>query len=325
MRCKEQFISGLREGMEVDDLFSVGFKKYPKKYTRGFNFELRLQDSSGQVAAVYWGGQGKKEEDVQEVYDSFKERDIVHVRGKVSVFREALQISINPEYGHLIEKGRDYDLSDFVAMSKRDLDDMMKEIDKAVLSVGHRDLRAVLDSFFSDPGFRERFKNAPAAITHHCNWIGGLSEHTLNIYATCDFMAKQHEELDRDLLVTGALLHDVGKVREYEVTSNIDCSDEGRLLGHVVMGAQMVDEACRGIPAFSDPLRSKLVHMVLSSHGKFEYGSPKMPAFPEAQALALADQTGATLEKILAIKRDNGLRTDVDWAYDKEMGWILLR
>ncbi len=325
MRRKEQFISDLREGVDVDDIFSVGFKKYPRAYKNGFSFELRLQDSSGQIAAVYWGGNSNKEGMVQELYDSFKERDIVHVRGKVSVFREALQISINPEYGHKIEKGGDYDLADFVPCSKIDLDVLMKSIDEAVMTVADRDLRAVLQSFFCDPDFRGRFKNAPAAITHHCNWIGGLSEHTLNVYTTCDFLAKQHEELDHDLLVTGALLHDIGKVREYEVTSNIDASLEGRLLGHVVMGAQMVDEACLAIPAFPELLRLKLVHMVLSSHGRFEYGSPKLPAFPEAKALAMADEMGATMEKFIAIKRDNLARTEDDWAWDKENGNIFLR
>jgi 3'-5' exoribonuclease len=325
MRKKEQFVSDLREGMEVDDIFSVGFKKYPKAYRNGFSFELRLQDSSGQINAVYWGGLANSEAAVQELYDSFKERDIVRVRGKVSVFRDALQISINPEVGHLLEKTTDFDLCDFVPSSERDLDEMMDEIDAAVMGISNRDLRAVLQSFFTEPEFRSRFKNAPAAITHHCNWIGGLAEHTLNIYTACEFMTRQYEELDRDLLLTGALLHDIGKVREYEVTSNIDCSLEGRLIGHVVVGAQMVDDACRSVPAFPELLRLKLVHMILSSHGKLEYGSPKLPAFPEAMALALVDQMGATMEKLVAIKKECASRTEDEWAWDKEYGGVFLR
>jgi 3'-5' exoribonuclease len=322
---KKQMVADLKEGDEVDSHFSISYRKYPRAYRDGHSFELRLQDSSGQINAVYWGGREQDQGAVQELYDSIKERDVVHVRGKVSIFRDALQIGIDPGRGHVVEKSAFSDLSCFVPTSPRDLDEMMRELDRAVEQIANADMRSLLQHFFADEGFRARFRVSPAAITHHCNRIGGLLEHTLNTHSICGFMAVRYSELDRDLLLTGALLHDIGKVREYVVTSGIDCTLEGRLVGHVVMGGQMVDEACGSIPGFPGITRLKLVHMVLSSHGKLECGSPKTPSFPEATVLAQADQMTATVEKHISLRAEACTRTQDDWTWDREYGGIFLR
>ncbi len=319
---KSQFVKDLKEGEEVETTFSVKFKKPIRRYARGFMFELRLSDRSGEITAKYWG---QKEEDaVRKVYASFDANDVVHVKGLASSYRDVPEIAISPE-----NKGRIMrvelsciDLTDFVDVSDTDLGVMRQEITQAISSVQNAHLHHLLELVFVDE-FMDQFVKAPASMWLHCNWVGGLAEHTLNVMRTCEFLSKSYPELDRDLLVTGALMHDIGKVLEYDVKTSIDVSEEGMLRGHIIIGAEMVSRACDLIEGMPDSLRLKIIHMVLSSHGELEFGSPKKPQFPEAVALNFADNIDAKLEQYIVAK-DNA-QTEDPWIYHKKLGHIYLR
>lgn len=319
---KSQFICDLKEGDEVDSLFSVKFKKPPKAYSKGFVFEVRLADRSGEMTAKYWGL--KEEPSVRALYHSFESDDVVRVRGLVSTYRDALEIGISPDKKGIVEKmpKGSFDIVDFVARASRDIDQMMSQLNGHIRKVQNKHLQNLLAYFFSDEEFVAKFKAAPASMWLHCNWIGGLVEHTLNVVQICEFLSKQYPKLDRDLMLTGALLHDVGKIEEYEVSTNIDVSEDGMLRGHIIIGAEMVSKACDKVEDMPKNLKLKVVHLVLASHGQPEFGSPKKPQFPEAVAVHFADEADAKLEQFIAAKE----RADTEdpWVYNKRLGHIYL-
>ena len=319
---KRQFVKDLKEGEEVDSTFSVKFKKPIRKYARGFMFELRLSDRSGEITAKYWGQ--NDEGAVRKVYESIEPDDVVLVNGLASSYRDVPEIAISPENKGRIVKVElcSVDLTDFVDVSDNDLGMMQQEIVQTICTVQNSHLRLLLERIFADE-FLEQFVRAPASMWLHCNWVGGLAEHTLNVMRICEFLSISYPRLDRDLLVAGALMHDIGKVLEYDVKTSIDVSEEGMLRGHIIIGAEMVSRACDSIEGMPDNLRLKIIHMVLSSHGELEMGSPKKPQFPEAVALHFADDIDAKLEQYIAAK--DKAQTEDPWVYDKRLGHIYLR
>ncbi len=316
-------IRELKAGGAVDDLFAVRFKKPVAAYKNGFTFQLWVSDSGGDLALKYWGN--REEKKVKEVWETISKGSVVHVKGKVSEFKDSLEIHVNPVSGDMVEvlKEGDYDLADFVAVTTEDVEVMRSQLFSIIRKVEDRWLKELLAHFFSDEDLVKDFCSCPASITHHSNWLGGLLEHTLRVTRLCEFYAQQYPDLDRDLLITGAILHDVGKLREYVVTSIIGATDEGRLVGHLVVGAGMVGDACRLIEGFPQELALKVQHLVLSSHGSTEFGSPKTPLFPEAQALALADLTDTRIEDIITVKKTAS--TEDDWVQDRNLGSVYLK
>ncbi|MCG7845215.1 MAG: HD domain-containing protein [Methanomassiliicoccales archaeon] len=316
-------IKELKAGGAVDDIFAVRFKKPVAPYTKGLTFQMWVSDSSGDLALKYWGD--KDEKRIKAVWDDIDKGSVVHVKGRVAEFKDALEIHVNPTSGDELSvlKEGEYELSDFVATSAQDVETMRSQLFIIIRKVENRWLKELLTYFFTDETFVKQFSACPAAITHHANCIGGLLEHTLMVVRLCEFYAQQYPDLDRDLLITGAVLHDIGKLREYEVTTIIGSTDEGRLIGHLVVGAGMVNDACRLIEGFPKDLSLKVQHLVLSSHGTLEYGSPKVPLFPEALALSLADLTDARIEDMVNVKKN--ARTEDDWVQDRSLGSVYLR
>jgi len=316
-------INELKPGGAVDDLFAVRFKKPVTQYKNGFSFQMWVSDSGGNLAVKYWGDNDERK--VKALYDTITKGSVVHVRGKVTEYNNAMEIHVNPGSGDGVEvlSSGEYDISDFVATTKEDVESMRSQIFSSIRKVRNPHLKQLLESFFGDEQFVRQFCSCPASITHHANWIGGLLEHTLRVMRLCEFYAQQYPDLDRDLLVTGALLHDIGKLREYKVTTIIGATDDGRLIGHLVMGAGMVDDACRSIEGFPTELSLKVQHLVLSSHGSTEFGSPKEPLFPEAQALAMADLTDTRIEDIVMVKKT--ANTEDDWVQDKDLKSVYLK
>ena len=316
-------INELKAGGAVDDLFAVRFKKPVTPYKNGFTFQMWVSDQGGDLALKYWGERDEKK--VREVWEKISKGSVIHVKGRVSEFKDALEIHVNPTAGDTVSvlKDGEYELSDFVAISSQDLEAMRSQLFAAIKRVEDKWLKELLASFFTDEAFVKKFCSCPASITHHSNWIGGLLEHTLRVLKLCEFYAQEYPDLQRDLLVTGAVLHDIGKIKEYTVTSIIGATDEGRLVGHLVVGAAMVNDACRLIGGFPHELNLKVQHLVLSSHGTTEFGSPKTPLFPEAQALALADLTDTRIEDIITVKKT--AVTDDDWIQDRNLGSVYLK
>jgi len=250
---------------------------------------------------------------------------VVHVSGKITEYNNALEIHVNPTSGDLVEalKEGEYEMADFVASSPEDVEQMRSQLFTVIRKVKEPHLKQLLESFFGDEDFVKQFCFCPAAITHHSNYIGGLLEHTLRVAKTCEHYSQLYPGLDRDLLVTGAILHDIGKLREYVVSSIIGATDEGRLVGHLVIGAGMVNDAVRLLGDFPPELNIKVQHLVLSSHGRTDFGSPKEPLFPEAVALAMADLSTTRIEDMLEVKRT--ANTEDDWVQDKNLGSVYLK
>ncbi len=316
-------VSDLKAGDRVGSYFAVKYKKAPKEYKYGWMFEARLADASGEMSAKYWGGPDKGE--ALALFDSFSSGDVIRVSGEVREFGPGIEISVSPKGGGSMTKlaQGEYDIADLVGKSPVDGKVMRKELLFLVESVKEKNLRALLDKFFGAGGILEAFSAAPASMQMHSNYQGGLMEHSVKVAKICETMAAQYPAVDRDLLVAGALLHDIGKVRELEIATSIEVTDEGMFRGHVVIGDQMVGEAVAALPGFPRELALKVSHMMLSHHGHKEWGSPKEPQTAEALLLHLADMADSQVFQFLRAKAE--ARTDDDWTWDRRLGHIYLK
>ena len=246
-----------------------------------------LQDKTGAIDCKIWdvGSAG--------ICD-FDALDYVDIVGEVSSFNGALQVSIKRT--RVASEG-EYDPKDYLPVSERDINDMYKELLGYVGEISNHYLKALLEEFFvKDEAFIKKFKNASAAKSvHHC-FVGGLLEHTVSVANLCKYYALKYPMLKKDLVVSAALLHDIGKVKEISSFPENDYTDEGNLLGHIVMGAEMVGQKAALIDGFPKSLENELKHCILAHHGKLEFGSPKKPALIEAVALNYADDLDAKME-----------------------------
>ncbi len=320
---KSQYVKDLtHDGKKVDTMFAVKFKKPPVDYKnskQGKWFEVRLSDRTGEISAKYWGFDEKK---TMEIYDSFSNGEVVSLKGTLQEYPKGTKrysISIDSVEGALMkaEEGT-YDISDFVATTSKDIDLMEGELRTYISRVEDRYMKALAESFLSDSKFMASFKKAPAAMEYHQNYIGGLLEHTLNVVKICDRLCEVYDDLDYDLTVVGAFLHDFGKISELDVSGTmIDVSHDGMLLGHIVIGYEMVSQRIEQIEGFPENVKLKVLHVILSHHGKTEYGSPKKPQLPEAEAVHYADECDAKLDIVLRLKRE--ANTEDPWIWDKKI------
>ena len=298
---KGQFVRDLKPGVRALDFFLVRHKQLEpfRDRTRGEFLTLTLADRSGEILARLW-------EDAPATAESFERGQVVKVLGEVEEYLDRWQV--------IVEKIRpaqedEYDLADFLPATERDVAEMLEELRQAVAEVKNPALRMLLDRFFDDSGFVARFSRAPAARRVHHAYLGGLLEHTAEVVALCRALLTLYPQVHRELLLAGALLHDVGKTREFRYKTDIEYTDEGRLLGHVVMSLQMVDEALAAIPDFPPDLALRLRHMLLSHHGRYEWGSPRRPKTLEAAALHYVENLSAQVNRFqgaIAARRDPG-------------------
>lgn len=297
---KKQFIRDLKSGSSVYSDFAVQRKVPPIQYKNGFTFALDLTDKTGTVSLKYWGGRTREE--VDQVYHSFEESDVIRVKGKASLYKDAMQISVNPP-SDTIEKAYNFDKADFLRASSRDIGDMQDELWRVIQKMDDTNIRRLLSNMFDDEELLAEYSKSPAAVRYHHNYEGGLLEHVLEMVRIARSVADVHPELDGDLLVAGCILHDIGKIKTYRMDTTISFTDEGKLLDHISIGYRMVADRIDMIDAFPNPQRQKILHMILSHHGKREWGSPVEPQFPEATALHHIDNMDAKLK--MAIENAN--------------------
>lgn len=282
-----KYINEFREG---DNIIGIYLCKQKNSATtkNGKEYEnVTLADKTGSIGCKIW------EPNSMGIGD-FSVNDYVEVHGKITVFNGALQMNIDRT---LKAHEGSYDPKDYLAVSENDPEDMYRELMEFVSSVQSPFFRLLLDSFFTeDEEFLRTFKTHSAAKSIHHGFMGGLLQHTLSVCQLCDFYCRQYPKLNRDLLITAALCHDIGKTRELSSFPSNDYTDEGQFLGHIVMGVEMVDEKIRKIKGFPALKAMELKHCILSHHGEYEFGSPKKPAIIEAVALNFADNTDAKLE-----------------------------
>jgi len=310
---KKQPISSLKERDFVDDLFVVKIKKGVTPYVKGFAFTLLLSDSSGRTLAYkYWGG--AVEEEVKKLYDSIKEDSVLKIQGVVSVYSGKLQLTTNPPNTVTVLQSEQYDVADFVKPAKRDVNEMYDELTAYVDKVSDEKLKAFLLKTVNEPNFKQKFKVHPGAIEIHHNWIGGLLEHTLQILAYCKLSSDFFPDLDKDLLIAGAILHDIGKMDEIEVTSRIKGTVEGQLIGHTTLGALTLHDLLKDTD-IDKTFQTKLIHMIVSHLGKMEFGAGKTPMFSEAVVLHYADELSAKTAEITEYIKEKKEETEDDFMY----------
>lgn len=311
-------VGELRSGAPIDSLFSVKYKRSPIPYKGGWRFAFGAADRTGEIEVSYWGG--PEEQPVKGLHGSFKEGDIVRVKGVVGMWKDRLKIDVNEGVG-TIERAAAEDLGDFIPATKKDVDKLYGELLGLVDGVKHPSLKKLLEAFFRDPTFAAAFKRAPGAMAIHHAWLGGLLEHSLGVARIAREAARNYPGIDVDLVTAGALLHDVGKMRELEVTTNIKIGEEGMLRGHTIMGEQMLREKAQGI--LDEAMLRKLSHIILSHLGKHEYGAPRQPMFTEAVIIYYADELDSKANQFERIKAET--TTEDFHVYDKKLGLIYLK
>lgn len=281
-----RLIETLREGERINEIYLCKFKQTALTKAGKPYENVVLQDKSGTLDAKIWdvGSQG---------IDEFDALDYVQVTGDVTSFQGALQLNI--KRARVAEEG-EYEAKDYLPVSEKDITQMYEELLGLVKSVKNPYLRKLAESFFMDEEFAKRFQFHSAAKSVHHGFVGGLLEHTLSVTKICDFYANAYPFLNRDLLICSAMFHDIGKLEELSQFPANDYTDAGQLLGHIMIGAEMVGEHIRSIPGFPVRLGNELKHCILSHHGELEYGSPKKPALMEAMALSFADNMDAKME-----------------------------
>ncbi len=280
------YINTLTEGQQVKEIYLV--KKVTSALTKSGKqyLSVLLSDKTGTLDAKIW-------DPASPGIAEFEAMDYIWVGGEIVVFNNANQLNIRQA-----RKAREgeYLPKDYMPTSDRDVDEMYEELMRLIRSVKSPYYQQLLYSFFQDPEFQKRFCFHSAAKSVHHGFVGGLLEHTLSVAKICSFYAKHYAFLDRDLLLTAAICHDIGKLEEIAPFPVNDYTDDGQLLGHIVIGVGMIREKIRDIPDFPKIKENELVHCILSHHGELEYGSPKKPALCEALALSFADITDARME-----------------------------
>ena len=285
---KKIFIKDIRAGDSVDDIFVLSEKTMAQKRDGNNFLNIAISDKTGNIKGVIW-------DNVDEISADTASGAFAQVQGTVTEYKGTLQLvvknmttipadSINP--------------SDFLPATRRDIDKMFLRLLKITASMEAGHLKKLFEAFFNDMDFVRKFKNAPAAKKMHHAYIGGLLEHTLSMALLADRIVEHYSGVDRDLLLAGAILHDIGKIREFNYKYSIDYSDEGRLLSHIVIGIMMLDEKLEEIEEFPQDQAVLLRHMIVSHHGTREFGSPEPPKTIEAVLLNYIDEIDAKLNGI---------------------------
>lgn len=309
---KGPFVAALRPGDQVTGFYLARHKQLEpfRDRTRGEFLTLVLADRTGQVVARVWEG-------AAELAEGFSEGDIVKIAGEVDEYLGRAQVII-----HKLRQAGDgeYDLADLQQATERSVEDMLRAIGAAVERIQEPHLSALVRRFFDDADFLRQFSQAPASRRVHHAYLGGLLEHTTEVIAMCDAVLALYPGIDADLLLTGALLRDIGKTLEYTWSGSVDYTDEGRLVGHLVIGAEMVSRALAELPDFPRDMGLRVRHILVSQHGRYEWGSPRRPATLEAIALHQVEELTVQISRfhhLLAARRAPG---EAWTAYDRLLG-----
>jgi 3'-5' exoribonuclease len=295
---KSFYVRDLLPNQVMTTTFLVHTKDVRQKKSGEPYLSLLLGDRTGEVDAKMW-------DNVAEVMDTFDRDDFVKVKGLLQIFQNRPQLTI-----HKMARLEDSDvnLGDYFPSSERNPDEMFAELRGIISDIQNPHLHALLDAFMGDEKIARMYRSAPAAKTVHHAFLGGLLEHALSVCQLCRVTASHYKGIDLDLLMTGAILHDVGKTTELSYERTFGYSTGGQLLGHIAIGMQMLNDKIARVPDFPPKLRILLEHMILSHHGELEYGSPKVPVFPEALLLHHLDNLDSKMECMrAAIARDRNV------------------
>jgi 3'-5' exoribonuclease len=281
-----KYISYLKSGETVEDIFLVLRKEVKETKGKKTYLSLQLADKSGFIEARRWDA-------TPQLCDSFDKDNFVNITGVVETFNGSLQIRI-AELSRIAPE--EVQMSEFVPSTENDIPKMMNELRQIITTIQDPYLSKLLNAFFTDESFCKVFSTVPAAMQNHHAFLGGLLEHVLSVATLAINLSKHYPMIKRDLLITGVILHDIGKTRELSCERSFQYTDEGQLTGHLISGVLMIYEKALKIEGFPPDLLNILFHLILSHHGEYEWGSPVKPGTPEALALHHLDNLDAKIQ-----------------------------
>lgn len=305
---KDCYVNELEANQTITTILLVKAKEIKAKKTGEPYLSMVLGDKSGELDAKMW-------DNVEEVEGTFDRDDFVKVKGLVQIYRNKPQITI-----HKLRRCRDeeVDFADYFPKTSRDVEQMFQELTEMAGELKNPWLKRLLEELFADESWVAQFKEAPAAKSLHHAWLGGLLEHTLSLCQLCRKIAAHYPEIDGDLLFTGGVLHDIGKIDELNYSRGFSYTNEGQLLGHLILELETINQKIDRIPDFPRELKMLLQHMLISHHGEYEFGSPKLPMFPEAMLLHMLDNLDSKLEAMRGILA-NDRNVEGDWTGYNQM------
>jgi len=313
---KDFFISDCtqHENKIITSSFVVVSKQVKPKKTGEPYLALILGDRTGQVEAKMW-------DNVEDALDAFEQDDFLKVKGLINKYRNRFQLTI-----HKLRRMGDteIDFADYLPKTTKDIGELWRTLAEFVATMQNAHLKALLEAFMADPEIAEAYRTAPAAKTLHHAYIGGLLDHVVSLCRSCDLMCRNYPQINRDLLLTGAFLHDIGKIHELTYNRSFSYTTRGQLLGHMVIELEMLQAKLGQVPGFPDELKTLVEHLIISHHGEYEFGSPKLPMFPEALVLHYLDDLDSKIENMRAqFQREGG--SEQPWTgYNSSLGRPLL-
>jgi Predicted HD-superfamily hydrolase len=302
------------ENKIITSIFVVTTKQVKPKKNGEPYLALTLADRGGQIEAKMW-------DNVEESIDAFEQDDFLKVKGLLNRYKNRFQITV-----HKLRRMPDseVDFADYLPKTTKDIAELWRTIENYVASFQDERLRALVQLFMSDPEIAQAYRSAPAAKTLHHAYIGGLLDHVVSLFRSCDLVSRNYPQINRDLLLTGAFLHDIGKIHELSYSRSFSYSSRGQLLGHMVIELEMLQSKIAQIPDFPDELKTLLEHLIISHHGQYEFGSPKLPMFPEALMLHYLDDLDSKMESMRA-HFEREAETESTWtSYNPSLGRTLL-
>jgi len=302
------------ENKVITSSFVVVSKQIKPKKTGEPYLALVLGDRSGQLEAKMW-------DNVEEVLDAFEQDDFLKIKGLVNKYKQRFQLTI-----HKVRKlgESEIDFSDYLPKTTKNVDELWQTLAGFVSTFQNPHLKALVQAFMADPQIAAAYRNAPAAKTLHHAYIGGLLDHVVSLVRSCDLICRNYPQVNRDLLLTGAFLHDIGKIHELAYNRSFSYTTKGQLLGHMIIELEMLQAKLALLPDFPDQLKILIEHLIISHHGHYEFGSPKLPMFPEALMLHYLDDLDSKMEAMRAhFEREASL--DGPWtSYNASLGRPLL-
>jgi 3'-5' exoribonuclease len=302
------------ENKVITSTFVVVSKQIKPKKSGEPYLALVLGDRTGQVEAKMW-------DNVEEVLNAFDQDDFLKIKGLLNKYKNRYQITI-----HKLRKLGDTEIefADYLPKTTKNIDELWQTLTDFVASFQNPYLRALVQAFMSDPEIASAYRNAPAAKTLHHAYIGGLLDHVVSLFRSCDLISRNYPQVNRDLLLTGAFLHDIGKIHELAYNRSFSYTTRGQLLGHMIIELEMLNKKVALVPGFPDELKTLIEHLIISHHGQYEFGSPKLPMFAEALLLHYMDDLDSKMEAMRAhFEREADL--DGPWtSYNASLGRPLL-
>ena len=302
------------ENKVITSSFVVVSKQVKPKKSGEPYLALTVGDRSGQIEAKMW-------DNVEEVLSAFEQDDFLKIKGLINKYKNRFQLTIHKLR---VLRESEIDFADYLPKTSRDIGELWQTVAGFVATFRDPYLKALVEAFMSDPEIAEAYRNAPAAKTLHHAFIGGLLEHVVSLLRSCDLMCRNYPQVNRDLLLTGAFLHDIGKIHELTYNRSFTYTTRGQLLGHMMIELEMLHGKISQVPGFPDEMKTLVEHLIISHHGQYEFGSPKLPMFPEALMLHYLDDLDSKMESMRAhFEREAG--NDSPWtSYNPSLARPLL-